>query len=107
MALAGYKQASSIAESVAAASPANAEWRILLARLDQKLGEYYALLAEKELQPAQRATDREEALRWYRKSVDLWNELQQRGALGPDTADKPVVVAREIANCAAAATVHP
>jgi phage tail protein X len=47
---AGYKQALSIAESVSAANPANAEWRIVLARLNQNLGSTRKPLAHETVQ---------------------------------------------------------
>jgi non-specific serine/threonine protein kinase/serine/threonine-protein kinase len=92
-ALAGYLDANSVAEGIVAASPTNSEWRILLARTDQKLGEYYAVQAGK------RTEAREKALSFYRKSLDLWKDLQGRNALGADYNSSPGEVSREIAAC--------
>ena len=101
-ALGEYREALGIAEPIAAASPANADWRVLLARLHQKLGEYYAHQAEKEPQGTTSGKDREEALRAYQKSLNLWNNLKEQNALGADYATKQKEVAGEIAECQAA-----
>jgi len=98
-ALAGYLDANSVAEEIVAASPTNSEWRILLARTDQKLGEYYAAQARKDRQTTQRTEAREKALGFYRKSLDLWKDLQGHNALGADYNASPGEIAREIAAC--------
>lgn len=95
-ALGEYREALEIAEAVAAASPANADWQVLLAQLYQKLGEYFA---HKDLQATTSGKDREQALRSYEKSLDLWKGLKARGALGADYAGKVDEVAGEIARC--------
>jgi eukaryotic-like serine/threonine-protein kinase len=97
-ALAGYQQALSIAEPLVASNPANSEWEILLAQLDQKVGEYYA----KGTGPARC----DQVLGWYHKSEDLWKDLQQRNALGDDYAKGPAEVARDIAGCEADGVAH-
>jgi eukaryotic-like serine/threonine-protein kinase len=98
-ALGEYREALAVAEPVAAASPANADWQVLLARLDQKRGEYYGRRAQKDRQGTKGGKDREEALRSYKKSLDLWNRLKAQNALGADYARTPDEVAREIAQC--------
>lgn len=56
-ALGEYREALAIAEAVAAASPANADWQVLLAQLYQKLGEYFA---HKDLQATTSGKDHEQ-----------------------------------------------
>jgi len=94
-AIAGYQHALATAELVAASGHENIESRILLAQLNQKLGEYYAFLAGHKL-AAENSSSRQEALRWFHKSADLWNGLQKSDALEADYADRPAQIAREI-----------
>lgn len=95
-ALGGYRNALSSAQSLATASPENGDWQILLAQLNQKLGEYYAGQVKTEKQIAQQKSDREESLRFLRQSRDFWKQLQRRNALGSDYADNPAEVERDI-----------
>ena len=97
-ALAGYSNALSTAQSLAASSPENGDWQILLAQLNQKLGEFYAGQVKSEKQIARQKSDREESLRLLRKSREFWNRLQRRNAVGSDYADNPAEVERDISD---------
>jgi eukaryotic-like serine/threonine-protein kinase len=94
-ALGEFRDSLMIAEAVAAANPANGESQILLARLYEKMGAYYAMQAARK---GEQAVDREEALRWFRKSMDLWGQLRQHDALGSEYAAKPAELAQEISS---------
>ena len=98
-ALAGYQDALATAESLAGESPENGEWQILLAQLNQKLGEYYVWPSVNEKQLFHRDADCLEGLRWLHKSAETWRQLKQQGALGADYADNPTRVANAITRC--------
>lgn len=101
-ALAGYRDALSIGESVVAANPTNSDWRILLARVHEKLGAFYAIQAAKNSPLSQNLAIWEEARDSYQKSSGIWNDLQVHNELGADYAGEPSEVSRQIAKCTAA-----
>jgi hypothetical protein len=96
--LTNYLNALSLAEPIVQSNPTNLEWKILLARLDQKIGEYYALQTTRAAL-AERATAREKALNFFGKSLILWNQLHLDGGLGADYDGKPAEVSAEVARC--------
>ncbi len=106
-ALAGYRKALAIRESLVTANPDNAEGCTQLARLDEKLGGYYAVQAAKKFPPTQSAENWREAKRWYQQSLDEWKDLQQHKTVAADYANKPVEISRQLAKCdAAIAQLH-
>ncbi len=94
-ALEGYRKALAIREELVAKTPDDAEGRTQLARIYESLGEYFSLVAKN----SQRADDWQEARRLYQQSLDIWNDLQQRGKLTSDYLKKPSEVKQKIVKC--------
>ena len=98
-AIATYRESLATAETLAASSPESGEWQILLAQLNQRLGEYFALHSKREKQTGNASRDCREALRWLRTSRSLWKQLEQQKALGSEYVNGPAEVDRDIAGC--------
>jgi tetratricopeptide (TPR) repeat protein len=58
-----------------------------------------ALASDKKLPAAQRAQHWREAAGWYKKSLDIWIKMRDRGALALVDVHKPDELTREIAAC--------
>jgi len=70
------------AEKMLAADRANLNARRTVANFSDKLGDYYAVLADdKSAPPDQRQSHMQEANALYRRSVELVNEIQPLGQL--------------------------
>lgn len=92
-ALAGYIRAAANSEHIVASDPAHTEWRVVLARLYEKIGGAYA--RKPNTAPATEVAMNGEAARgYYQKSLAIWSELQRHETLGADYAGEPVKVAR-------------
>ena len=97
-ALDGYRKALAIREDLVKANPDSAEELTQLARLHESLGGYFLSLA----MSGRRPDDWREARRWYRLSLDAFQDLARRGRLAADYATKPRELERKIATCDAA-----
>jgi serine/threonine protein kinase len=91
--LEGYQKALGIQEELIAANPANDDQRVMLANTYNGLGDYYAALATGK----KRGEDWRKAKNWYQKSLDVWNELKDRGKY--QEAELPVNLVKKIAKC--------
>jgi tetratricopeptide (TPR) repeat protein len=65
-----------------------------------------ALATNKKLVFDQRVRHWREAESWYQRSLEIWAQMRNRGALARVDADKPEELTKEIAKCEARA-VHP
>ncbi len=97
-ALAGYRRALAIRETLVAANPDSAEGRAQLARIHERLGAYYQAVAGS----GRRAEDWREAKRWYQLSLDTFEQLRQGNKLAADHAGQPAELAKRIRACDAA-----
>jgi tetratricopeptide (TPR) repeat protein len=89
-----------IAEQVAAGAPGDAEAQSDLARARATIGHAYAELAQAgAATPAQRIESLLTARAWYQKSLELWDDLQRRGALPEKYVEQPGKLVRHIASC--------
>ncbi len=92
-----------IAEALVASAPTNASARNTLAQLYEELGNNRAKLAVNPGTSAGRQTElRVSAKEAYQKSLDLYQEMKNKGTLGAINADKPNELARAIGICDAA-----
>ena len=91
-ALEGYRKALAIREELVAKTPDNAEGRTQLARIYESLGDCFSMTAKND----KRVGDWQESKRWYKQSLDVWNDLQQKGTLTSDYAKKPNEVRQKI-----------
>ena len=100
-ALAGYRRALAINESLVAANPEDVEERTALAQVYEKLGGYYAVQAVKKSLPAQSVGNWRAAKRWYQQSLELWKSVQRK-TVAADYAKKPIEISQQLAKCNAA-----
>ncbi|MFL6215725.1 MAG: protein kinase domain-containing protein [Blastocatellia bacterium] len=99
-ALASYRKARECGEKFLAADPQRDRIRDSLATICYKLGKEAALVASSARTPTGRRSDGwGEARSAYQHSLELFNELRQRGALRAEDASKPDEAARELARC--------
>jgi tetratricopeptide (TPR) repeat protein/tRNA A-37 threonylcarbamoyl transferase component Bud32 len=83
--------------------PRNAIIRGFLAQTYAELGEACARLAEdRRIDASRRADHWREATDLYRKSADIWSDMESLGIVSPIDAEKPARVAQELARCEAA-----
>jgi eukaryotic-like serine/threonine-protein kinase len=101
-ALAGYRKGLAIAEDGAKAAPENSDLPSTLALLRSRLGDSFGARAEQATTSADRRADWQEALRWYRLSLETWTSLANRKALRSEDAQAPADAVRQVARCEAA-----
>jgi len=83
--------------------PRNALIRGFLAETYSDLGEARTrLAADPTIAPSDRSSHWREARDLYRRSLDIWRDMQALGIVAPLDADKPVKAAEELARCEAA-----
>lgn len=87
-----------IDETLVASSPTNAGARNTLAQLDSQLGASYAGLATKSGAGKQNA-QWQAAKTAYQKSLEIYQDMKNKGTLKGADARKPEELAREIAKC--------
>jgi tetratricopeptide (TPR) repeat protein len=89
-----------INEALVASSPTNVSARITLAQLEEKLGNYHAMLATSAGSSATGQTEQWRAAKQaYQKSLDIYQDLKVKGTLTVADVAKPGEVAQEIAKC--------
>jgi hypothetical protein len=99
-ALEGFQRAMAIREELVAANPEYTVGRGQLAFIYKGLGDYFATVAAES--PENRAGNWQQAKSWYRKSLDIWTDLQQKKTLDVDDAKEPDDLKRKIEKCDAA-----
>jgi tetratricopeptide (TPR) repeat protein/tRNA A-37 threonylcarbamoyl transferase component Bud32 len=81
----------------------NAMMRGHFAETYAQLGDAFAqLAADGRTPPGDRTTRWREARDMYRRSADIWRDLDSLGVVTPDDAKKPIQVAESLARCEAA-----
>lgn len=90
-----------IAEALVAASPTNASASNALALIDLQLGAAHAALAAK-TGPRKGSPEWRAARDAYQKSLEIFQEMKNKGTLKGADANKPDELAKEIAKCDAA-----
>jgi tetratricopeptide (TPR) repeat protein len=96
------KKAEAMAQASAAQDAENARVRSRLAAVLGTMAELYRKRAEQPGSAPDRNMNLRAALEYYRRSLELWQELENTGMLSDADAAKPDELAREIANCDAA-----
>jgi len=94
-ALAEYLRAAQIRETLATNDQETPESRVISARLFEAMGDFYF----SQMAAANKAENRQEALRRFNQSVIAWDEIQQKGNLETDDSAKPTEVRKKIAKC--------
>ncbi len=93
-------KAQKLLESVTAETPTNVDFGSALASLYADLGEVHAHRAATVPPPARQASEQwRQARTWYQKSLEIWLDLQRRGALPGTNASKPVTITRQLEKC--------
>jgi non-specific serine/threonine protein kinase/serine/threonine-protein kinase len=90
-----------IGEALVTASPTNSSARVTLAQLYSQLGASHAALAAR-AGAGKRAEQLRAAKDAYQKSLDIYQDMKNKGTLSAADAGKPVEVGGEIAKCEAA-----
>jgi eukaryotic-like serine/threonine-protein kinase len=87
-ALENYRRAATTREKMSSADPKDAQYRQSVAESYQTLGRVNATLATQAMDLKQRVAYWKDARSWYARSLEIWRELQSRGALSEaDTAN--------------------
>ncbi|MDQ3314625.1 MAG: tetratricopeptide repeat protein [Verrucomicrobiota bacterium] len=95
-----FKKAEAMAQASANHDPQNARVRIRLARIWTEMAGFHRKLADGRDSPvASRDANLKTALDLYRRSLEIWQELRDKGMLSRIDASKPDEVTREITNC--------
>jgi len=95
-----YRRALAIRQKLSADYPNNVEARVNLALARAKIGEAFAALASQEKIPARKRIERwREARAWFQRSLDVFLEMQTRGALSPANAGEMERVKKELSRC--------
>jgi len=99
-AVAQYKLAASLAEKNAQSDPENAMLRSELARVYSKLAKaHFAIATAGTLRGKQKQTTLAAAHSTYKKSLNIWLDLQKRGAIQSNDQKEPDRVAEELRAC--------
>jgi serine/threonine protein kinase/tetratricopeptide (TPR) repeat protein len=96
-ALEGLQKALAIREELVAANPEYAVGRGQLAYIYKGLGNYFSTAAADETD--NRAGNWRQAKDWYRKSLAIWTDLQQKKPLDNDDAKEPADLNQKIQQC--------
>ncbi len=99
-ALGHAQQALSTLQGLAAADPTNAVYQRNVGLCYEKFGETYEKLgADQKHPPSQRLKDWADARTWYRKGVELFSKLRDRGTLMPADSEQPQEFSAKIQEC--------
>ncbi len=93
-----FRKAIRLAEESCSADPQNARMRRGLAETYSGMATVYSSMPAKSA-PSKNIKSLGEARSWYQKSLDIYQDMKNKGTLNGAVASKPDEVARDIAKC--------
>ena len=98
-----FRKAESMASASAVHDPQNGRVRLRLARILTEMAAFFRKLGDqRDLAVDSRDTNLKTAIDFYRRSLEVWQDLRNKEMLSSFDVTKPEELAKEIANCEAA-----